>query len=271
MVRGFKFVILFLALSLIHGKVHSSTLQCSTLFLAANAQKNIEQNKHLVSQYIESEFQRMSSLDDYPEMIKSLSDLINLVKEMSWESQSNAIKKSGIDAGTLQFVRENAKGLVSARELLKIKEIEGSFTLGLSFDGGYRERGNISSYRVFVDGLNLIHYGTSYNLFKIAVNGDDHVNQHLEKITSTEKNVIFFVPNDFCTFCVRDTGITKREFQWLLDHPDRMKKVIFVFGAYDLVTSEMYEASDGMHVKSGLQDVLQREISRLHNRDSSSH
>ena len=92
--------------------------------------------------------------------------------------------------------------------------------------------------------LGIVHFSKGYVYFGIERQRDgEHFEQYLQKITDANKVVVFFVPREAFTWGAwlesrSGFDATKIELEWLLAHPEKMKNVYFVFGAYDAISDD---------------------------------
>lgn len=91
----------------------------------------------------------------------------------------------------------------------------------------------------------LMHWKNAYDLHmgSRAVATD----KFMTKITDEGKTIVFFVPSRNSP--QNKAGVTESEISWYLkkaqEEPQRLKSTIFVFGAYDLLDSDVYKS----HIK----------------------
>lgn len=81
----------------------------------------------------------------------------------------------------------------------------------------------------------IAHWSEGYREHRLLTYGPNHTANYLEAITATGKPIIFLVPPNVLT----KQGITRDEMLWFLAHPEKMKNVRFVFGAYDVFSEEL--------------------------------
>jgi hypothetical protein len=125
-----------------------------------------------------------------------------------------------------------------------------------------------------VDGIKFLVGGKfmreAYSHYRIGLRrgGDtDPIIEFLEKSTEDDevKRIIFLVPPDLYNFqeYAGYGDVTKEEFDWLLNHPEKAKKVYLVFGAYDMVNKRNFD-KDMDTLRGDLQDIDEagREVKR---------
>lgn len=85
------------------------------------------------------------------------------------------------------------------------------------------------TYDAAAKATGLTHYQEVYGELygKIRVDATD---QFMDFLTRSGDPILFLVPDDALTH--PQAKMTKEELEWLFAHPDRMKDVYFVFGAY---------------------------------------
>ena len=86
------------------------------------------------------------------------------------------------------------------------------------------------TYNAAAEATGLTHYQEVYGELygKIRVDATD---QFMDSLTQSGDPIVFLVPDRALTH--PEAKMTKEELEWLFAHPDRMKNVYFVFGAYD--------------------------------------
>lgn len=88
----------------------------------------------------------------------------------------------------------------------------------------------------FANALQCRDYGDAYEEFF----GDFIENaEFMPRLTATEKDIIFLVPHELMNH--PQAGATKFEMEWLLSNPEKMSRVHFVFGVYDLVSKKTFK------------------------------
>lgn len=106
----------------------------------------------------------------------------------------------------------------------------------------------------FSSARGLKHWTDGYEEMglKKRVRTPGHVEEYMTKITASGKPVVFLVPPDI----MRHQGITRAELDWLLAHPQRLKNVHFVFGAYDLLSPELLDRYNRTHDSGPIRELL---------------
>lgn len=142
----------------------------------------------------------------------------------------NEIAKSELSPQALESMKKHSLGFATMPEALNLSTVREGYALG------YVDK--LSPYPMLNERMGLTNWDYAYHEFNIDWQRQrNHTELFMDKVTSQNKPVVFFVPNKVLTH--PDAGVTKKEMEWLLRHPERMKNVKFVFGAYDSITPEM--------------------------------
>ncbi len=150
---------------------------------------------------------------------------------------SKAMVRSGVDSGTLR----SAHKLMTADEFLKNppSEARGAYALGLSAAGGMK-----GIYFHISDALGLVKWPDAYKQVfgpgwgKMDWKRSDITDRFINGILdSNDKFIVFFLPND----APAQGRFTREELEFFLRNPDKLKRVIFVLGAYDIVDKQDYQ------------------------------
>lgn len=137
-------------------------------------------------------------------------------------SLQSLIEEAGL--GSKKEMLERLSGeIIDAHEFIqRRREFSGAYLLGTD---GFQGVAKLYSAEA-----NLKHWTQGYpemGVYKYARNRTD---DYLSKITATDKKIVFFVdPSN------GEKTITREELDWLLAHPEKLKNVTFVFGAYHAI------------------------------------
>lgn len=144
-----------------------------------------------------------------------------------------SIQASGM-APHVSELKKHSKGVMTAYDFLKMTgQLRSGYILGLA--------GAQDTFNVFAEVSGLKPWSVSYREFGIPWSEPDHTRIFMENITRSRQPIVFLVPNDYDTH--PRAKLTRDEMAWLLAAPaERMANVIFVFGAYDLISSADYAA-----------------------------
>jgi hypothetical protein len=144
-----------------------------------------------------------------------------------------AVRASGLNEAQLKAFKDAGARVMTVHEFLRGADArvhEAGYSLGSDDPNGF--------YRALVDRAHLQPWETTYRQLY-----DDRsrprTTDFLDRITAekSDKPVVFFVPP-------HKPGVkrvTSEELDWLLAHPDRLKKVSFVFGVSELVSAAKLE------------------------------
>lgn len=127
------------------------------------------------------------------------------------------IQATGLSAQHIASMRDHSLGLIDLTQLDKAQAK--GVLLGLS------EPEN--QYNSIVQTFGLISFSEAYKIFGIDLGESRHWDKFMETLTHSEKGVVFLVPSRLWSH--PDGVYTKREMYWLLNHPEQMKNVLFVF------------------------------------------
>ncbi|MBI4919225.1 protein kinase family protein, partial [archaeon] len=142
-------------------------------------------------------------------------------------SLEQELSLSGLNSEQIRLLRTESSGVIDVEEYLqRIPEFKGDYGLGIT---NYRY-----AYVALTKLGGLVDWEEAYQDF--FGNTEPKTGQFMNRLTSSDKKTVFFVPRN--VFGYLDYSITKSELYWLLENPERMKNVVFVFGAYDLIPQE---------------------------------
>lgn len=146
-----------------------------------------------------------------------------------------AVSRTDLDIKTLSFLKANSAGLITLNEMKDLPQGVRAFSLGLSAQEGI--------YEMLSERYDLIAWTEAYPMFKIDWHKvKNHTEVFLGKVQKTGAPVFFFLPNKTITY--KKPSVTGDEFRWYLADAKRMKNVVFVFGAYDVIDQTMVEARE---------------------------
>jgi len=141
-----------------------------------------------------------------------------------------SLGKSDLTDEQIRLLQKRSRGVMTIYEFLEKHRdaARGGYSLGLS--------DYMRLYQSVSLACGLVDSETVYG--RMFQRRDARTLEFMPQITSEGKPVVFFVPND--VFSHHEAGVTRDELQWLLDNPDRLKDVYFVFGLYDTVRRKDY-------------------------------
>lgn len=148
-----------------------------------------------------------------------------------------SIGRAGFSQRQLDLIRAKGWKTVTLGEFLPsaraIREGKGGLSLGLSTH-------RYSAYVLLSALFGLEAWPEAYRTFGIDwEKNPNHTPLFMDKVAATGKTVYFFVPDGL--FSHPDSYTTK-EMNWILQNASRLTEVVFVFGAYDLVSDELEAA-----------------------------
>lgn len=149
---------------------------------------------------------------------------------------NKAIMQSGIPMNILGM----AKKVMTINDFLNNppNEAYNAYALGLS-----KTTGDI--YFQIAKAFNMIDWHSAYkDIFGPSwwnrTNEPDITKKFLNKALNNQKTIIFFLPNDTLK-TVEGRKYTKEEMEYFINHPEQLKKVIFVLGTYDMIHPDDYK------------------------------
>ncbi len=152
------------------------------------------------------------------------------------KSLTQALASSDVNAATLATLKNHSAGVVGLKELFQRHDLKDAFVLGLS---GLRWQ-----YNIIVEYMHFLGWQRAYYEVEIDPLREGNMTPtFMERLTALDHPIVFLVPNATHSYGKGDS-VTLNEFHWLLQHPDRMKNVTFVFGAYDLLGPEFDQWRD---------------------------
>lgn len=151
------------------------------------------------------------------------------IRDLDLEVELSA---SELSPEAINRIRDHATAVVTVREYLRnLQEFDARFRLGFDL---YHEAW--PALKLLVPKL---HTGLEiYSMFGVDSARSDHSELISSRLFNAGERIIFFVPRSVFTHSQRNA--TARELEWFLADSKRMKNVVFVFGAYDLLTDAGY-------------------------------
>lgn len=144
-------------------------------------------------------------------------------------SLEDSVHRSGLTESQSQLIQQHSAGLMNFKDFLPFWTTAQGYLLGLSH----------IMYNAVASPRGLLHWADGYPKHRIYPKAIDRTEKYMNAITSTNEVIVFLVPTALMT----RESITQEEMNWLLVQPqERMRNVIFVFGAYDFFSeTEMQE------------------------------
>ncbi len=133
----------------------------------------------------------------------------------------------------LGSMRTHSKGVMSTNDYLKASNLNGGYALGLTSvrdDLGIKITDDV--YPALAAAKGIEDWPAAYRRMGLPQNDPDSVRKFMEAITRENKPIVMFVPKGLKSY-KNKSWATKFELKWLMENPERMKNVHFVFGAYD--------------------------------------
>lgn len=164
----------------------------------------------------------------------SIELLIEKLQNLELPNSVDALANSDL-VGTeaLDEILKHSRGVISLSDLASLAasgRFSGGFSMGLSARQGI--------YEMLSERFDLIPWTAAYPFFKIDWHTvKNHTEIFLTRVRETERPVVFFVPSK--TLSYQGPSITVNELKWFLKDASRLKNTYFVFGAYDLISTEL--------------------------------
>lgn len=174
----------------------------------------------------------------YEVEIKATALLIERLENLQVPSLEQGLKSSGLSKSEIQKLKNAGSKFSALDKIIETSWHPETYSLGMGTD--------LNHYAMLLERTGLLHWEQAY--VKVGIDWRDYDRQNLEHTTvfmdqiTKHKEIdrlVMFIPNNVMTH--PSAGYTKKELQWLMRNPDRLKKVIFVFGLYDVITPEMNE------------------------------
>jgi hypothetical protein len=146
------------------------------------------------------------------------------------------VRASGLSQEQFEILQKNGKAVMDVEDFLRIREGLGQ---------GYllaKDKMNYSS-EFFSNRMGLRHWYDGYDNVGMRMRWKHpdpsyHTPEFLTKITDTGEPIVFLVPPGIMD---GTEGFTRAEMRWVLENPDRLKNMYFVFGAYDFLPKEVVD------------------------------
>ncbi|MBI3549974.1 MAG: hypothetical protein HY078_13130 [Elusimicrobia bacterium] len=181
---------------------------------------------------------RLRGSPQFAERVQAFDALVDRLGRLTFAPLEEAIRGSRIDARRVEAMRKEAKGVIGVQELLRRRDVEGGYSLGLSLARG--------EYAMLSERMDLTPWAQAYARFGIDWRSEpNHTAIFLEKIRASQKPIVMLVPAGMSR---HPNSVTTREFDWFFQGPERMRTTLFVFGAYSFLTPEM----EALRVKAGI-------------------
>lgn len=169
---------------------------------------------------------------------------------------NNAISKSGIPLSLLS----KAHKVLSINDFLESppEEVRNGYALGLSSAGGMR-----GIYFHICDIMGLTNWVDSYNKIfgkrwsRDVINRPNVTDEFLDNLVNHGKFLVFFAPSSPIS---GGRLYTQEELNYFIRNPEKLSKVIFVFGTYDMISQEDYEFLIAKNRTQGQRKQISKEI-----------
>lgn len=161
-----------------------------------------------------SAFQKADALFD-----AIMNSTIDLVKEM---------ELAGLSGEEIASLRSHAASVTDFKDfLLNAPNFREATIIGLN---------QCNIIPGFSESLQAREYGDAYEEFFGEFKNRP---EFMSRLTAQNKPIIFLVPSQLMNH--PKAGVTKKEMQWALQHPDKMSGIHFVFGAYEYVQKKKFQ------------------------------
>jgi hypothetical protein len=163
------------------------------------------------------------------------------------------------ESGIPSQVFSRAKAVMTVNDFLENPppDARGSYALGLTSHG---QSGIKGIYFHLASALNLIDWPSAYakafgRKWSNQINDPRITDKFLDHITNDDKNIIFFIPDNILEDR-KERTYTQEEIHYFLRNSDKLSRVIFVLGAYNLVDPEDYEKISGTRNQQMRKDYI---------------
>jgi hypothetical protein len=161
------------------------------------------------------------------------------------------VEATGLSLEQFEFLRANGKEVMDIEGFLEIREGLGQGYL-LAKDGMNQ------TSQIFSNRMGLRHWIDGYDNVGMRMRWKHpdpayHTPEFLAKITETGEPIVFLVPPGIMD---GTEGFTRAEMRWVLEHPDRLRNMYFVFGAYDFLPKEFLDEFNRKRNWDELKEIL---------------
>ncbi|MFA6004473.1 MAG: hypothetical protein WC881_10435 [Elusimicrobiota bacterium] len=136
------------------------------------------------------------------------------------------LARTGLSPVQIEAIRTRSRGVLTAPEFLRSAPA-GGLSLGVT--------DNLDQYAAMVRTAGLVHWKIMYRKLMGDIRNPRPA-QFMERLLALGRPVYVFLPPGQVT--EEDYPNTYAELAWLLEHPERMRNVQFVSGAYGLFSRE---------------------------------
>lgn len=131
-----------------------------------------------------------------------------------------SIQESELNSRHINLIKSHSRGVIHYDDLNQLS-IKKGYVLGIY--------GKHEEYSQVVSQLKLTSWEEAYKVFGIGFGEFRHTEKFMETLTRQELPIIFLIPSRLWSH--PEGVVTKREVWWLLENPEKMSNVIFVFGS----------------------------------------
>jgi len=166
-----------------------------------------------------------------------------------------SLSQSGVDPS----VFKQAKAVIGINDFLENppKEAVGAYALGLS-------NSSTDIYFRIAKAMRMIEWPRAYKqVFGAAwwqkTNNTDLTDKFLDSIIQNDRTIVFFLPNNALQKFDK-WRYTREELEYFLRNPEKLSKVIFVLGTYDMIDPKDYERLVGTDKKGFPRDLNDQDL-----------
>lgn len=140
-----------------------------------------------------------------------------------------SIADSGLNSKQLDLIRSRSQGMIDIYELIRRGPKQG-YLLGVT-DAQ-------EVYAGVAKATGLTDWEQAY--YKLGIERDEkhHTERFMDDIAKSNLPIVFLVPSHLWSHPSSD--ITKAEMEWLLKRPEVLSRVLFVFGALDIIDQKSW-------------------------------
>lgn len=149
------------------------------------------------------------------------------------------IAASDLTNAQIELMQTHSAEMLSFTEFLKRNVAAESYVYVLSISTYHQPIYHSIYFALLHASKNFIHWFDAYEQLRVPI--EDHSKEFMEKLTKTGSLPIYFVVPDNVLTGLGEKSYTRNEMKWLLEHPQRMANVHFVFGARQIMSENEWK------------------------------
>lgn len=143
---------------------------------------------------------------------------------------SEELARTGLSSDQIGALTKHSRGFMTVQDFLRSAPVpagSGVAALGVT--------DNLDQYTALVRAAGLVHWKTLYRKWLGSIR-NPRADEFMTHVTGADRPVVMFLPPKILE--PENYPFTSEELRWLLAHPERMKNVQFVLGAYEMFSKE---------------------------------